>query len=443
MTAIERLRAVLSAPVDPAGFLVFRVGFGLICAFAAARFVARGWVEQLLLMPEHHFFWLPGMEMPPEWAVYALFAVQFVAGVGVAFGVRGRLCLIAWLLSFGFVELLDKTLYLNHYVLMTMLGVTLLFAPPRLRLADSLPAWVFWTLRVQLALVYFWAGVAKLNTDWLLHGEPLTTWLEARADLPLVGSVLAIDEIALAMSWAGAAYDLTIPALLLWPRTRPVAFLLVLGFHVSVGVLFPIGIFPVVMILGSTLFFPPSWPRRWMPMAWERRALRPLSAAKVTLWAIAIGVIAVFPGRSMLVPGHVGWHERGHRFAWRVMLIEKTGMVDFTVIEPETGRRWRVMPADELTPLQHKQMRTQPDMIRDYALHLKRRHAQAGRDVEVYADAWASLNGRPAQRLLRDDLDLTLPMQTLNQSGWIVPLNPPSVGAPDRQNLIKEQPERR
>jgi hypothetical protein len=45
-----------------------------------------------------------------------------------------------------------------------------------------------------------------------------------------------------------------------------------------------------------------------------------------------------------------------------------------------------------------------------------------GAEVAVYADAWASLNGRPAQRLLRPDVDLTQPEATLWAQGWVLPL---------------------
>jgi len=130
----------------------------------------------------------------------------------------------------------------------------------------------------------------------------------------------------------------------------------------------------------------------------------------------------LLPGRFMLWGSDVSWTERGHRFAWRVMIIEKTGLVDYRVVETETGRTWRVQPAAELTMLQHRHMRTQPDMIRDYALHLKAQHAAEGRAVAVYADAWASLNGRSSQRLLRPELDLTRPRAELEAAGWIVPL---------------------
>ncbi|MEY3211130.1 MAG: type deoxyribonuclease HsdR [Pseudomonadota bacterium] len=135
--------------------------------------------------------------------------------------------------------------------------------------------------------------------------------------------------------------------------------------------------------------------------------------------------MTLIPGRGLLRGEDVAWTERGHRLAWRVMLIEKTGLVEYRVVEAKTGRVWRVSPAEGLTALQHKQLRTQPDLIRDYALQLKAQHAAEGREVAVYAEAWASLNGRPAQRLISAELDLTQSLGALEEAGWILPRETP------------------
>ncbi|MCB9764077.1 MAG: HTTM domain-containing protein [Alphaproteobacteria bacterium] len=395
---------------------------GLLWALAAARFVAYGWVEALYLEPAWHFAWVPWAVVPPAPALYGLFGVMAVAGLTLAAGVRPRLSAAAFLLAFGYVELLDKALYLNHYVLVTLLAATFV-ALPAPGPGFTQPRWALWLLRVEVGAVYVWAGVAKLNPDWLLRGEPLRTWLAARVDLPGVGPLLAAPEAALAMSWAGAAYDLSVPFALSWARTRPWAYACVIAFHVTTWLLFPIGIFPWLMIAASTIFFPPQWPRRFReaPPADLSERLPLTMPATSAFWAVVL-LLALAPGRGALTPMATNWSEEGFRFAWRVMLIEKTGQVDFRVVERDTGRTWMEHPADGLTALQHKQMRTQPDLIRQYARHLAAQYAVRGLDVAVYADAWASLNGRPSQRLLRPDVDLTLPDGALEAAGWIVPL---------------------
>ncbi len=43
-------------------------------------------------------------------------------------------------------------------------------------------------------------------------------------------------------------------------------------------------------------------------------------------------------------------------------------------------------------------------------------------DVSVYVDAWASLNGRPRQRLIDPNVDLAREEEGWGHKRWIVPL---------------------
>ncbi|MEZ4320082.1 MAG: HTTM domain-containing protein [Myxococcota bacterium] len=414
----------LGLRVDGASVWAFRVLFGALLAVMPVRFAAYGWIEELYLAPTYHFAWVSWAVVPPAGVLYAMHVGLAACGVAIAAGVAVRPALWAYLVGFGYLELLDKTLYLNHYVLVTLLLVTLAVVPLPGR-SDRVPRWVVGLLRLELGLVWTWAGICKLNADWMLRGEPLHTWLRARMELPWIGPWLGLPETALAMSWGGAAFDLGIAPLLLVERTRPLGFVLLVGFHAITGLLFPIGVFPWVMLLGALLFLPESWPRRVLPSLGP--ALEPEPGSMPVGTAVLVGafavLLAIWPARSALIPGDVMWTEQGFRFSWRVLLIEKTGQVDYRVVDRATGRSWTTSPRQELTELQHKQMRTQPDMILDYAHHLAEREAAAGRDVAVYAESYASLNGRPSQRLVSPDVDLT----TLTgwETGWIVPLRDP------------------
>ena len=64
-------------------------------------------------------------------------------------------------------------------------------------------------------------------------------------------------------------------------------------------------------------------------------------------------------------------------------------------------------------------MAQDPFMVRDLARHIAGdMRARHGRDVEVHADAFASLNGRPAQRLIDPHVDLS----RISTRDWLVPL---------------------
>ena len=167
-----------------------------------------------------------------------LVAVLAFSGLCVALGVRTRLFAGLFFAGFTYLELLDQTLYLNHYYLVSLLAFMLIWLPADgtlsasnwldpTRSIDTVPAWVLYALRFQIATVYIFAGFAKLNADWLWRAQPLRMWLSARSDLPWVGPWLNLEGVAYVASWGGAAFDLSIVGFLLWPRTRPWAFVAV------------------------------------------------------------------------------------------------------------------------------------------------------------------------------------------------------------------------
>ena len=116
-------------------------------------------------------------------------------------------------------------------------------------------------LALQLGLVYFFAGLAKLDADWLLRAQPLATWLTRYGDVPAIGPLLSLPGVAHGLAWSGALFDLSVAFLLCGRRTRLPAYALLVLFHGATGLLFPIGLFPWLMIALTPVFFAPTWPR--------------------------------------------------------------------------------------------------------------------------------------------------------------------------------------
>jgi vitamin K-dependent gamma-carboxylase len=451
--AIERARVWLGAPVDATGVACFRIAFGLLMAASSVRFVAKGWIASLLVAPRFHFAY-PGFSWLAPWPapwLYAHFALMTLAALGVAFGCYYRASALLLLLTFTSAELFDQTYYLNHYYLATLCAALCCALPlqrawsldawrarrhsaPRAASIASVPRAVPLLLRAQLAIVYGYAGLAKLDGDWLLRGEPLRTWLQVHAELPVVGPLLQLPAAALALSWAGALFDLTIVLWLCLPRTRALAYCAVIAFHAATALLFPIGVFPWLMIALTPIFFAHDWPRRRLPRVRPagthlplvhatQRTGAPLSLLGSAALALYLLVQLTLPLRHLAYPGAVNWSEQGFRYAWRVMLVEKTGHVAFRVLDRERGEQLTVAPRAELTARQIGQMSTQPLMIAAYAQHLADEYRARGhRHVSVYADAWASLNGRPAQRLLDPRADLAHSRPLLASDPAILPL---------------------
>jgi len=457
----ERLWAALLAPRDIAALVAFRVALGLLITVSAVRFLAFGWVDTLFTQPRFHFTywgfgWVPAL--PAPW-MHAVFAVLAVLGLCMAAGLFYRVTVALLFVAFTYVQLVDVSNYLNHYYLVSLLLGLMCFVPahrafsvdawrrPALR-SDWLPAWCTLLLRFQVAVVYVFAGLAKLTTDWLVHAQPLNIWLSARTSLPLVGPLLEQRWAAYAAAWSGFLFDTTIVAFLLARRLRPFAYVVVLGFHAATSALFPIGMFPVIMVTAALVLFDPAWPRRLATRLGTRFAnergpgqapfLGPARAGASTpgwkAW-LALGLAAAYAGvqvgvplRTHLYEGNVLWHEQGMRFSWRVMAREKNGSVTFMVRNPAIEREWHVSPSQYLTRLQEREMSVQPDLILQLARRIARDFEAKGLGpVEVRADARASLNGRPAELLVDPTVDLAREVDGLSAKSWIrpAPASPP------------------
>ena len=408
---------------------VFRIAFGVLVTIASVRFLARGWVDALYLEPANHltypgFSWVQPLPAP---FMHLVLVGLAAAGAAIALGWHTRLAAGAFAVGFAYIELIDAALYLNHYWFITLAAFLLAVLPVnrfwsldsrsgRVEASPTVPVGVVWALRAQLAIVYLCAGIAKLNPDWILSAEPMATWLADRTHVPLVGPLLVKPGVAHALSWAGAVFDCTIVFWLSWRRTRRWAYAAVVAFHTATAMLFQIGMFPWVMILATPVFFEPDWPTRLVGRRVRPRVRSTTGSAAPSLHrATVVGLLllavleVVFPLRHLVIPGDVRWNEGGYYGSWRVMLTEKGGSARFRVTDPASGETWEVDPQLVLTDWQAAQAAVRPDLLLATA-HLVAEHYE--QRVEVRADAWMSMNGSEAVRVVDPELDLTTVTRT-------------------------------
>ena len=206
----------------------------------------------------------------------------------MAVGFCFRAAAILFALGFLYLELVDVTNYLNHYYLAGLLAFLLALSPadrafsiasllsPR-RASSTVPRFWLYLFRFQVGVVYVFAGLAKAHGDWLFHAQPLRIWLASHTDFPVLGPLFSLEFAPYVMSWAGFLFDTTIVGWLSWRKSRPFAYLAVIGFHALTGALFPIGMFPVIMVLSALVFFEPDWPRRLLAFV-RRRPIAPRPA---------------------------------------------------------------------------------------------------------------------------------------------------------------------
>jgi len=288
-----------------------------------------------------------------------------------------------------------------------------------------------------ICIVYFYAGIAKINSDWLLEAQPLKIWLTSKYDLPILGdTIFQMDWIHIFFSWSGMFYDLLIAFILLNKKTRLFGFFLVVLFHFMTAILFPsIGMFPYIMITCSIIFFEPETHEKILKKFFSvlKYPLNNVKSIKVynykntkviqALFIIFFTIQLLFPFRYFLYPGELFWNEQGYRFSWRVMLIEKKGFTEFKVVDSETAESFYVTNDKFLTEFQERQMSFQPDFILEYAHYIGDYYNKNGlNNVQVYAESFVTLNGRLSKRFIDPTIDLMQEKRGFSNKKWITNL---------------------
>jgi len=445
-----RFITALFRPVDIAWLVVARIVVGFMLAMEMAGSLALGYAREYT-EPQFHFTylffdWLP--HWPPS-VMIGLHLGAVAAGVAVAAGWRFRAASALLTLCYTLLFLAEQTRFINHFYLYCLVaGLLGLMPAHRAASADvragrvaptaTTPAWTRYLLLFQMSVVYFFAGLAKLNADWLM-ARPLTVWLAPKASYPVIGGLLGSVELPWVMSYAGVTFDLLVAPLLLWRRSRPWAFGAAVVFHVSNVLVFGLGTFPwFSLLITAALFFPPYWPRRTPGLRrWiVRRVPPPESSSRLTaaqahprpLLLAGLGVYALIqllvPLRHFLYPGDVHWTEEGHHFAWHMMLRAKSGSLSYRVVLPN-GRTETVFPGAYLTPRQTSKLTGQPDCIIQFAHFLAADYQRRGLGpVAVYADSWVQLNRRPSHPIVAPTVNLAAQPRTLGLYSWITPAPP-------------------
>lgn len=432
----------LTKPVSNGSLELFRIIVGIIIFAEGAGALALGWVRETFVdVPFNFTFigfeWLNCLNGPYMYIHYGMIAIF---GLGIAAGFFYRISAAGFLLFWIIAYLMQKHHYNNHYYLMILMGFWMLILPLGKRFALDVrlgrvakeyycPAWSRYVLILQIAIVYFYAAIAKLYPDWL-QGIPLSIWLSVISKTHFFGEILADKRLVIFLSYGGILFDFMVVPALLYKKTRWLAVIASLVFHLFNSLVFQIGTFPYLMIGALPLFFPPATIERWI--SGDKFVRQGGVSPRFILTGFGSAALVVFflfqmalPLRHWLYPDSVNWTEEGHRMSWRMMLRTKTGYIHFECKNPQTGESWRLYsPSDlRITPDQHSVMAKTPDMIWQCAQRIRRYYKENdGLDVEVYAHCKVSLNGRPYQTYIDPAVNLAKePWRMFTHSEWILP----------------------
>jgi len=252
----------------PLGIFRFLFGFLLCIEFL---FLSRETFPHYYIEPGVHFtyplFDVLGFKPLSKPFLWLIFYVLQISTVGIMLGLLTRICFIVFTSAFGYFFFMESAPYTNHYYLIFLLSFLMCFGHSgSIFSLDSLinknarreqvGYWELFLLRFQICVVFFYAGLAKLNADWLIHAAPL--YLNLVKHFSFLGYPLQEKWMAVVLSWGGMLSDLGLGILLFINRWHKLTFIWLCLFNGINIFLFGLGIqtFPYLMLSTYILFLP-------------------------------------------------------------------------------------------------------------------------------------------------------------------------------------------
>ncbi len=455
---------LLHRPVDPRALALFRMVVGAILLFEIIQYLDRQLIEMgivgpQVLFPYEGFEWLRPLSLG---GMKALFGSLCVAAVLMVVGLFTRWAAAYFFMGFLYTLLLDKGYFNNHLYLFALLAFLLAVVPSNRvwsldrrffgsTMPTTVPYWSWLLLRMQVVIVYFYGGVVKMTSDWLVRHEPVRTLLEYEARDSAMPELWTSDVVLHLFVYGGLLFDLSIGPLLWWKRTRLYALPLVLFFNITNHMIFDdIGVFPFFMIAATLLFFDPDEIARVFsgratgtrnkrdknkqaqPVADDIR-WRPLVNAGLAAY---LTFQLLFPLRWMLLPGDVDWTTIGQRFSWRMKATSREPQsVRFFVVDQRSGDAHPVDIPKFINNHQAKLCAFDPRATVRFAKWLKEEAGRRGmNDVRITSNIIISYNGRPLRYLWPTDQDLAaVEVDLRNPDAWVPPLEAPELELKGRE----------
>jgi len=425
--------------IDNSALIVFRMFFGALICLESFGAIVTGWITRTLVEPQFTFNfigfdWL--QPLPGPW-MYIYYAVMGIFGIFVMIGYKYRLSILSFTILWAGVYFMQKSSYNNHYYFLMILSAAMIVMPankfasvdaklnPEIK-SDSMPNWCKLYFVFQLFILYSFASIAKMYPDWIDLTVPKLL-MQGKQHYFLVGDLLQYKAVHYFIAYGGILFDGLIIPLLLWKPTRKIAFFASIFFHLFNSIIFQVGIFPYLSLTFAVFFFEPKYIRNLFlkkkPLYDSNEIITPNYAPVFkTVFIIYFIVQIALPLRHHFIEDDVLWTEEGHRMSWRMMLRSKSGYTTFTVVDKATNKSTRINFDDYLSKKQKKSVSSKPDVMWQFAQRLKKEYAKKEIDIEVFVQAYVSINGKPSKRLIDPKVDLTnVKWNPFKHHAWILP----------------------
>ena len=408
--------------IDNSPLVVFRIFFGFLVACESFGAILTGWVKRILIDPQVTFSFIgfEWLKPLPGFGMYFYFIAMGVFGLAIMLGYRYRIAIISYTILWAGVYFMQKTAYNNHYYLLLLISFLMIFLPSnsyasldvrqnRIKEENTMPYWISLLFIIQVAIVYVFASIAKFYPDWL-DGTFTRNLLADSTNVITLKKLFLQKWFYLFIAYMGIIFDLLIVPLLLFKKTRMLALLASLTFHLFNAIFLEIGIFPFFALTFALFFYEPEtirsvFLRRKTSIETDNGHSNYYGKKIVYFLIIPYLIIQLLlPLRHHFIEGDVLWTEEGHRLSWRMMLRERNGFIHIRIKDLKTGEESLYDYRKNLTDKQIQNLATKPDFIWQYCQYIKEEFN--GKDIAIFINCKNSINRKEYKSLIDPKFDM-------------------------------------
>ena len=408
--------------IDNSPLVVFRIFFGFLVACESFGAIFTGWVKRILIDPQVTFSFIgfEWLKPLPGFGMYFYFIAMGVFGLAIMLGYRYRIAIISYTILWAGVYFMQKTAYNNHYYLLLLISFLMIFLPSnsyasldvrqnRIKEENTMPYWISLLFIIQVAIVYVFASIAKFYPDWL-DGTFTRNLLADSTNVITLKKLFLQKWFYLFIAYMGIIFDLLIVPLLLFKKTRMLALLASLTFHLFNAIFLEIGIFPFFALTFALFFYEPEtirsvFLRRKTSIETDNGHSNYYGKKIVYFLIIPYLIIQLLlPLRHHFIEGDVLWTEEGHRLSWRMMLRERNGFIHIRIKDLKTGEESLYDYRKNLTDKQIQNLATKPDFIWQYCQYIKKEFK--GKEIAIFIDCKNSINRKEYKTLIDPKFDM-------------------------------------
>ena len=213
-TFLLRISKQLNEKIDGTSIGIFRIGFGVLMIWEMYYLRSIDFVQNFIEGPQlslkYHF--ASFIDPLPPVVLEMLIILLMISCILIVLGKLYRYAMAFFFLGFSYIFLLDKAYYNNHLYLICLIALLMIFIPADRNIVRTkkdasqrkdIKKWHLLVLKLQIVIVYFFGGIAKLNYDWLVNQQPVKIILEQKATDSIFSGLLLTDVTTYFIAYGG------------------------------------------------------------------------------------------------------------------------------------------------------------------------------------------------------------------------------------------------